>query len=722
MKKRFLCIWFLMIPIVLFSQSNEREKLIDEIATNVINNQFFTFYQQTVFAGLSEDKPSTYDNLAYEMFMYNTAYELTRKQLAEQYQSYTDDEIKEIATFLNSEACKRMNSNELQQEFVINFATAILSNAITNQLYRTDVFSASDFKIKDKEFTKLCNEYFDKLMPSEETMIETTKKYIESSASSGTKLPTNKELRKMGIFDLMIPIMIKATYKYVSLEQLKEFVSFYNSPLGEKMMKNGQNFLKNIYNSSTDGTSTSGIMSVLGINKEELAAKIEKHFNNYTIEDLKKHIEVRRNIKFEKIEPYKEIATIPYMKGTFTGETLYGVPDGYGTFTDKKGVKYTGTFANGKMHGRIVVRKEGSDSLVQMYALGKKMKVQSIGRRADGKVPTPPTYINATGEDVAMGYGFLQSDGATKIGFIIDGELQGEGEYYAKGNNVIQKGFFIDGEFVRGTEEIKYNDAKEIFTGTSQQLYLIHTIQEGNSITEYNDGSILEYKGRKIDYIFNGEGERKYIDPEGNIHKHKGHFAYGKPYGEGVTWKCNSTKTLISTYKGDIIADEFNGKGVLTITEKETENGSGCYFTIKDNNISIATYLPEITVIIEGDFKEGILTNGKITFSNGDWLEGKFKNGILVEGSCKINYATGKSSAIAISALKDIKIGEFYEGKIKYGKKNGEGILQISAVNMQTENKEYIRTEEGIFEDGVLIEGTIKNAKGKIIKTLKPKK
>ena len=52
--------------------------------------------------------------------------------------------------------------------------------------------------------------------------------------------------------------------------------------------------------------------------------------------------------------------------------------------------------------------------------------------------------------------------------------------------------------------------------------------------------------------------------------------------------------------------------------------------------------------------------------------------------------------------------------------KNGKGVLQTSYTLIN--NKEYMRTEEGIFEDGELIEGTVKNAKGKIIKTLKPKK
>ena len=717
MKKLFLYILVLMAPITLFSQSSEREKLLDEIATKQINKQFFTYYQLTAFADAKENKPSNYDNLAFEMCMYNTTYDLSRKQLAKAYKELTDDEIKEYVNFMNSEAVKRMDSKELQIEFVTTYASAIITNALGSKL-GVGTISASEFKIKDKEFTALCEEYYNKLIPNKETFLEALRKNVASRGSSGTKLPTKKDLENMGFIDLMTPILTQATYKYVSLEQLKEVVAFYKSPAGQKVMKYTQNMQTSIYNNSTDGTTATGIFQALGINEQEVTAEIEKRFNSYTIEDLKKYIEVRKKIKFEKVEPYKEIATVPYKKGTFTGETFYGVPDGYGTFTDKKGIKYTGTFANGKMHGRIVVRKEGADSLVQMYALGKKMKVQSVGRRADGSVTAPPTYISTTGEDVTMGYGYLQSEGVTKIGFIIDGELQGDGECLARGGDEIQKGFFKDGKFVRGTIETKYSNSKNIFTGTTQQFNLLYTVREGTNNIEFNNGGSIEYKGRLIDNKYDGEGDYNYISQKGNITKNKGYFAYGKLYGEGETWKCNSDKTVINAYKGDFIADEFHGKGVWTITNKESFKGGGCSLTI-NNNLSFETDEPEFTVIFEGEFNNDKFINGKITLSNGDWLEGKFKNGILVEGSCKINYAADNRSAIKVSALKNIKTGEFYEGEIKYGMKNGKGVLQTSYTLRN--NKEYMRTEEGIFEDGVLVEGTVKNEKGKIIKTLKPK-
>ncbi len=59
---------------------------------------------------------------------------------------------------------------------------------------------------------------------------------------------------------------------------------------------------------------------------------------------------------------------------------------------------------------------------------------------------------------------------------------------------------------------------------------------------------------------------------------------------------------------------------------------------------------------------------------------------------------------------------DIYEGEIKNGKYHGKGIL---CREDYSGGKLDIYTQEGIFEYGSLIEGTIKNTKGKIVKTVK---
>jgi hypothetical protein len=106
-----------------------------------------------------------------------------------------------------------------------------------------------------------------------------------------------------------------------------------------------------------------------------------------------------------------------------------------------------------------------------------------------------------------------------------------------------------------------------------------------------------------------------------------------------------------------------------------TRHGTGIYFlSDKDNNI-----------ILEGEFENNKLINGKMTNQTGLVLEGEFKNNTLHKG--KVTYPDG-----------DIHEGEFNNGELIKGKK----IYQNG-------------TYEGIFENNEFIAGKITLKNGDIL-------
>ncbi len=694
MKKTIFYILLFLIPLTLSAQSSERELLIDNLRETGFNNNFPTFLLGTKLVGMSEEKPTGYNNLAYEMFLYNMFGEGLKETVETAYKDFTDEQLKEVNAFISSEAYKRINSKKIEQEAGLVCMVTIMANmsGAIGEPSGASAISAKNLNkliIKNKEYSVLYDEYFNNVLPKEQ-LIDAMNKKI-NSLSKGNNKNLARVMEIMGVVDLLQPIMKLTTYKYVSLEQLKEVVAFCRTSIGKKLINAG-----NVYATN------------LNIDNKELEAKLADCMKNHTVEDLKKYIEIRKNLKFESLEPYRVITTVPYKKGTFTGETFYGVPEGYGTFVDKKGVKYTGTFNDGKMHGRIVIRKEGADSLVQMYALGKKMKKQSIGRNANGSVSLPPTYINTIGEDVAMGYGYTSSGDDKYIGFIVDGKLEGDGAQYT-GTTEIKKGFFKEGKFVRGTQINIYGDGTaDTIIGTQETHSLLNVINDAVYKTNNEDGSFVTYKGRMISKWYDGDGVYEKTYKDGKIVKYKGYYAYGNLYGYGEYYRIDGDKTFEVSYKGDFVANEYNGKGITTI---KCKNEKSCSFN--SGKFKFSASVTELTTVFDGEFKDGIFMKGKISLSTGDCFEGEFNDGVLINGTCKIN-ANGKNTLM--TSLLKVYTEDVYEGEIKDGKYNGKGIL---CREDYLGGKLDTYTKEGFFENGKFVEGTIKNSKGKVVKTIK---
>ena len=97
-----------------------------------------------------------------------------------------------------------------------------------------------------------------------------------------------------------------------------------------------------------------------------------------------------------------------------------------------------------------------------------------------------------------------------------------------------------------------------------------------------------------------------------------------------------------------------------------------------------------LKVTCRGHFNGGTLTEGRVTMSDGNWLEGTFEDGVLIRGKGKI---VDKYLVV-------------YEGDIKNGYPHGEGKCTYT-------DKTWFK---GKFANGNRMGGTHYDADGKVIK------
>ena len=206
-----------------------------------------------------------------------------------------------------------------------------------------------------------------------------------------------------------------------------------------------------------------------------------------------------------------------------------------------------------------------------------------------------------------------------------------------------------------------------------KKIYENGDIYEGElSFGKPNNNGKLEFTIKEIPYTYVGE------------------FSYGIKQGKGNLF-TNDNKF---NYDGDWKNDKYEGFGALY------DHGEKYTGDFKNGKFhGMGSFYKSNGDILEGDFLEGNLKKGKITYKNGDVYEGELENGIF-NGYGTYKYKNG-----------DIFKGQFLEGKKNFGNLefsnnggkyegffendlyNGEGIL-ISKIG-----EEF----KGIFKDGKFV-------------------
>lgn len=341
-------------------------------------------------------------------------------------------------------------------------------------------------------------------------------------------------------------------------------------------------------------------------------------------------------------------------KEVHTGLFLDGMLDGKGhRIVEKKYdvVESSGVFAYGKLYGQGVQKREVT------YGNGiNESSVYEGGFYAESYQGTGRLVLELT--DIPAGQHVMTRAGVTLPDFSTSSAV------------VIMDGRFDDGNFIEG--RISYSDGSW-YEGRFSAVGLV----QGTMRCNMQDGAV--YQGACADGVPHGAGELYRAD--GSVFK--GEFEYGVPVQVKAPARPDPRKT--NTVRNDELTYEFN----------EISAGYGKATLIKPAGVKIMvrTNVTRLKVVCKGRFRGDNLIEGKVTMSDGNWLEGVFEDGILIQGR-------GKTVD---------KYRVVYEGDIKNGYPHGNGKCYYNDGTWF----------EGKFAWGSRMGGTHYSATGEVIKVYK---
>ena len=334
------------------------------------------------------------------------------------------------------------------------------------------------------------------------------------------------------------------------------------------------------------------------------------------------------------------------------GEFVDGKLDGkmaYCSTSEKDTTRYEGLYAYGSMYGqgeisRKVVHKDGMRESFKY--IGNIIKSRAYGEGAFEIVmsnfPDNKFNINRFGVKLRSQY----TEGKDTV------IVKAEGTFYD--NDLVEgKVYVSNGNFMMG----RFKDG---------------VLVEGRMIKKYSDGS--SYDGECREGKYNGYGKIVYLDGT----SYEGMFEDGSPVGMERNYMAYSEVVNIGKQTKTFVFDNLaNKKGVASLV-----TAAGVKVMVRE--------MASVEVTCYGKFKDDIMTAGKVTVSDGTWLEGFFEDGVLIKGR-------GKTVD---------KYGTIYTGEIKNGFPHGKGECQYKDGTVF----------KGNFVYGNRMDGTHCTSEGELIK------
>lgn len=410
------------------------------------------------------------------------------------------------------------------------------------------------------------------------------------------------------------------------------------------------------------------------LKKVDAGQAIDSVLNDRSSPDgIAEYMKLSRTPLFVSNGLYRPVKELRLKQGQYEGGTYDGVPDGEGTLTDKKGVKYFGAFRNGLRHGPVFLLEPEKEAVMQVWYDGKLRKDVSVSLRTDGSVPEAVII-----DGKLFGYGgyYNRVNKSTHVGFFIDGEQCGPGE-------IVTPEYTLRGKFYGS----RIHDCVIEWNGTKYQKNKFVGIKNGNLRKGVlhrvsSDGRHRVWKGEFVDDAAYGDvadGDMVWCSmSDKDTSRYFGLFAYGSMYGEG---KIEYDRVLkdgmreVCRFKGNTIRNRAYGEGSFEISFRDFPKNK---FSINRFGVKLLNLYTEgkdtVTVKAEGIFHDNKLVEGKVTVSNGTYMQGKFSDGVLAQGRLVKRYADGSS----------------YDGECRNGRYHGYGRI------VYPDGTAY----EGRFEDG----------------------
>ena len=338
------------------------------------------------------------------------------------------------------------------------------------------------------------------------------------------------------------------------------------------------------------------------------------------------------------------------------GEFVNDIADGdmaWCSMADKDTSRFYGLFAYGSMYG------EGKIERTWVYKNGMREVCRYTGNTVHNKA-----YGEGTFEILLTDFPD-DKFALNRYGVKLPGQYtEGKDTVIVKG-----EGFFRDNALVEGKVSVsngncligRFSDGK---------------LTEGRMVKKYSDGS--SYDGECLDGKYHGYGRVTY--PDGIAYE--GMFENGSPVMKKEDYSVPRGQSVNFGKRTQIFVfdDLSNKKGVASLVK-----AAGVKIIVRG--------ISSVEVICCGIFKGDIMTEGKVTVSDGTWLEGCFEDGVLIKGK-------GKTID---------KYGTVYTGEIKNGFPHGAGECVYSNGT----------TFKGNFAKGNRMDGVHYAADGKVIKEYK---
>lgn len=331
-------------------------------------------------------------------------------------------------------------------------------------------------------------------------------------------------------------------------------------------------------------------------------------------------------------------------EGTYTGDLVEGIPNGEGTLLLEEGTRITGSFKEGRVHGRAISVKINGDTFEGQYVEGVREGMGSL--TFDHPAQKTITGLWHNGQAPTQGTIHYTLRGHQYVGPIHNQQPQGPGAGVMR---------LADGTVMSGA-----------WTDTAQPNEKQISLQTGEV-----------YIGSTLEGLPHGQGTWRSVN---NTFAYSGIWEHGKPPEEGTILYLNQDR-----YVGKISFSRQNGTlvGIPHGEGTKTIHANGKKITAK--------------------WKEGSASKGTIVYQNGDRYEGKFHSqqffaqgpgtlrtlqGVTYSGHFKRGMLHHLGTATSGAAT--------FHGTFKRGKLHGQGTYMEGAKTYQGSWVEGKRSGAGV--------------------------
>lgn len=686
MRRLFMLLSALCAALALSAQIPERGVLHDSLAYGSLNRlRFSNAVDNVMYVMNGTDERTVYE---YAVFTY------AHKQMCDRFSALSDEELLSLVGYVTSEPFRCLNSTSLWSAFV-NLLFDVVDSSVGN-------YPAVRLEVNDKEYADKAERLIEMMGLS-----DAVSSYVRNCRTS-MALTLSKGSGYLTAFDRMSrqadKVFVQTLIDYLDHEDLDYLLAYPETETGRKVadLCGGKVrdfnmfmdvFLADILHQGYAKTAfrrLDPLYDKMAAIKHEIMS-IADGAQREDVIDLAVRL---REIPFPYKSPRSETARLELAEGRYEGQVRDGMPHGKGIMTLADGTREIGTYKYGLKNGFVITSSAEKGQLTQVWASGKLVEPQSLGMLADGSVPSVP-LVNG----MPYGYGACMKGGDTYIGQFVDGRLNGIGSITGRDDldplceEKVVCGTFCNDMCEKGTRLEKYKSGRREFKG---KFYHDDCLE--GELSYYDSlGAVRRYRKGFItcNDMLDGPGI-DIVRMDSLSTERRGTFVNGHLYGDAVNVRTILLKNgMTSSLKVEGLfwmdSPWQIRRTVETFTGIPVEAGKAR--VLHSCGVRVVTRgTDSLSVICEGTFGDDSLLEGRVSVSDGTWMEGEFSGGVQLNGTTR---AVDKYSTI-------------YEGEVKDGKYHGQGKC------IYKDGTYFV----GRFEKGNRRGGKHYSASGKLLKVL----